>query len=120
VALGVGTSTFCRALAARAAEATEVTVKMIQEAEWIPGSHLTEQERVDFARAVTESLTSFAQLRKVNLDHEVLPALSFLPDLGPRAPSSGATQPPRPSGIRPNGPNPTRIWPSCPLRSCRR
>ena len=80
--LGVGTVAFRRALAAQAAEAGKVTPEMIRQAEWIAGLELTEKERESTAKEVQESLQSFQALRKVEVGHDVAPALSFMPAPG--------------------------------------
>jgi Asp-tRNA(Asn)/Glu-tRNA(Gln) amidotransferase A subunit family amidase len=78
-ALGVGTTTFRRALAVQAAQAGTVSSEMIKQAEWIAGLDLTEDERTSTARTITRSLRSFADLRKVDIGYDVPPALTFLP-----------------------------------------
>jgi Asp-tRNA(Asn)/Glu-tRNA(Gln) amidotransferase A subunit family amidase len=78
-AVGLGTATFRRALAAQAAQAGAVTPAMIKQAEWIAGLDLTDEERTSAARTITRSLTSFAELRKVDIGYDVPPALTFLP-----------------------------------------
>ena len=85
-ALGVGTVTFRRALAAQAAQAGAITPEMIKQAEWIAGLDLTEEERTSTARSIARSLRSFAELRKVDVGYDVPPALTFFP------------APPRPAG----------------------
>ena len=82
--LGVGTVTFRRALAAQAAQAAKVTPEMIRQAEWIAGLELTEKERESTAKEIQESLASFQALRKVEVGHDVAPALSFVPAPGLR------------------------------------
>jgi Asp-tRNA(Asn)/Glu-tRNA(Gln) amidotransferase A subunit family amidase len=77
--LGLGTATFRRAMAAQAAQAGAVTPAMIKQAEWIAGLDLTDEERTSAARTITRSLTSFAELRKVDVGYDVPPALTFLP-----------------------------------------
>ena len=52
-ALGVGTTTFRRALAAQAAQAGTVTPEMIKQAEWIAGLDLTDDERASTARTIS-------------------------------------------------------------------
>ncbi len=84
VALGAGTATFRRALAAQSAVAERVTAEMIKQAEWIAGLELTDKERESAAKAVQESLGSFEKLRKVNVGYDVPPALVFVPALGLR------------------------------------
>ena len=53
-ALGAGSLTFRRALAAQAAQAGTVTPEMIKQAEWIAGLELTEDERTRTARRFNE------------------------------------------------------------------
>ena len=79
-ALGVGSATFHRALAARAADEGKVTPEMIQQAEWISGLELTDAEREDTAKNVQASLAKFQALRKVKVDYDVAPCLAFVPD----------------------------------------
>jgi Asp-tRNA(Asn)/Glu-tRNA(Gln) amidotransferase A subunit family amidase len=78
-ALGAGSLTFRRAVAAQAAQAGAVTKDMIKQAEWIAGLELTEDERTRAARSVQQSLAAFAELRKVELGYDVAPALTFFP-----------------------------------------
>ncbi len=82
--LGVGTASFQRALALRAAEAGKVTAAMIKDAEWIAGLDLTEAEREATARSLQHRLTDFEALRKVDVGYEVPPAVSFVPAPGVR------------------------------------
>ncbi len=77
--LGVGSSIFHRALAAQVARSASVTPEMIKQAEWIAGLELTEQERASTARSVERSLSSFGELRKVEVGYDVAPALTFFP-----------------------------------------
>jgi Asp-tRNA(Asn)/Glu-tRNA(Gln) amidotransferase A subunit family amidase len=83
-ALGAGTATFRRALAAQSAAAGKVTPEMIKQAEWIAGLELTDQERESAAKEVQESIGSFQELRKVNVGYDVPPALVFAPAPGLR------------------------------------
>jgi Asp-tRNA(Asn)/Glu-tRNA(Gln) amidotransferase A subunit family amidase len=78
-ALGVGTATFRRALAAQVASAGRVTAEMIKQAEWIAGLELSEKERTDTARTIERNVKSFGDLRKVDVGYEIAPALSFWP-----------------------------------------
>lgn len=77
--LGVGTAVFQRTIAARAAEAGKVTAEMIQEAEWITGLQLTEEEREQTAKSVQRGLRSLEALRCVDVGYDVPPALHFHP-----------------------------------------
>ncbi len=91
-ALGAGTATFRRAVAAQAEGAGKVTPEMIKQAEWIAGLDLTDEERASTARAVQRSLGSFEALRKVEVGYDVPPSLAFLP-----APGMGSAE-----GVRRN------------------
>ena len=64
-ALGVGTVTFQRALAAQAGNEGKVTPEMIKQAEWIAGLELTDKEREETAGTLQGTLRSFEALRKV-------------------------------------------------------
>jgi Asp-tRNA(Asn)/Glu-tRNA(Gln) amidotransferase A subunit family amidase len=86
-ALGVGSETFRRSLAAQAEQGRKVTAEMIEQAEWIAGLDLTEKEREETAGALQRSLESFEALRKVDVGYDVPPALGFLP--APRQRPSG-------------------------------
>ena len=98
-ALGVGTLTFRRALAAQAAQGLAVTPDMINQAEWIAGLDLTAEERTSTARALQRTLQSFAELRKFPVGYDVTPALTFWP------------APPRPAtGVRRNQAVATEIY----------
>src|SRR5262245_6889340 len=75
--LGVGTAAFQRSLAAQADQAGQVTPEMIEQAEWIAGISLSEDERKAVAAAVARDQRSFETLRKVELTNSVPPALAF-------------------------------------------
>ncbi len=97
-ALGAGTATFRRALAAQSAAAGKVTPEMIKQAEWIAGLELTDKERESAAKQVQESLGSFQELRKVNVGYDVPPALAFVPAPGLRPAQQAGRNRARPSG----------------------
>jgi len=87
-AVGIGSATFRRALAAQASQPPEkkdsvpratVTADMIQQAEWISGITLTDSERSRLAGAMNLQLGQFIQMRKIKLDNSVAPALVFQP-----------------------------------------
>jgi Asp-tRNA(Asn)/Glu-tRNA(Gln) amidotransferase A subunit family amidase len=82
-ALGVGTLTFQRALAAQVAAQPEapaaVTAEMIQQAEWISGITLAEADRKALVGEINSTLRGFAALRKVPLTNAVAPAVAFDP-----------------------------------------
>jgi Asp-tRNA(Asn)/Glu-tRNA(Gln) amidotransferase A subunit family amidase len=78
-ALGIGSGTFQRALAAQAEAATKLTAEMIQQAEWISGLKLSEADRKTLVQTLTRSLQDFQALRGVALSNSVPLALSFNP-----------------------------------------
>ena len=75
--LGIGTVAFQRSLAAQAEQAGKVTPEMIEQAEWVAGIELSEEERKAVASAVARDQRSFEALRKVELGNSVPPALAF-------------------------------------------
>lgn len=75
--VGVGTCAFQRALAAQAEQAGQVTPELIEQAEWIAGIQLTEEDRRSVAAAVERDQRKFEALRKVELKNSVPPALAF-------------------------------------------
>src|SRR5262245_53981127 len=78
-ALGVGNATFQRALAAQVDSATPVTAEMVQQAEWIAGLTLTDDERKKLAQDLTNQQRGMATMRAIPLANSVPPALSFNP-----------------------------------------
>jgi Asp-tRNA(Asn)/Glu-tRNA(Gln) amidotransferase A subunit family amidase len=84
-ALGFGSATFHRAVAATAAAADPpgtVTPEMIKNAEWVAGVELTDAQRKAAAAGMTGALRDFAALHKVKVGNDVAPALYFNPDPG--------------------------------------
>src|SRR5262245_29928065 len=78
-ALGVGSATFQRALAAQVEPDKPVTAEMVQQAEWIAGLTLTEDERKKLAQDLTNQQRGIAAMRAMPLNNSVPPALSFNP-----------------------------------------
>jgi len=74
---GVGTAAFQRSLAAQGEEAGKVTTAMIEQAEWVAGITLSDEEREAVAGAVERDQRAFETLRKVQLGNSVPPALAF-------------------------------------------
>ncbi len=75
--LGLGTAAFQRALAWQAEQSSKVTPELIQQAEWVAGITLSEDDRKAITQSVERDQRRFETLRKVELDHSVPPALSF-------------------------------------------
>ena len=78
-ATGVGSVTLHRALFALAQDEEAITAEMIQQAEWICGMELTEDQREALAKSVNDAQESMDNLRKVPLDFADLPATHFEP-----------------------------------------
>jgi Asp-tRNA(Asn)/Glu-tRNA(Gln) amidotransferase A subunit family amidase len=76
---------------------------MIQQAEWITGLTLTEEERQSTADSVQRSLQSTRALREVPLGYDVLPALHFHP-----APTQPAVANQRAGEVRPRESHPPK------------
>jgi Asp-tRNA(Asn)/Glu-tRNA(Gln) amidotransferase A subunit family amidase len=94
--IGIGTAAFQRALAAQAEGAGKVTPELIEQAEWIAGIKLAEEDRQAVAAAVQRDQRKFEALRKVDLANSVPPALSFFaapPQQAIAAIDRGAIQP---------------------------
>lgn len=90
--LGVGTTTFHRALAAEAADLpTTVTAEMVRNAEWVAGIELTDEQRRQVAGGLTNALRNVASLHQARVGNDVPPALHFLPDPGRPAAGSRGT-----------------------------
>jgi Asp-tRNA(Asn)/Glu-tRNA(Gln) amidotransferase A subunit family amidase len=78
-ALGVGSTTFQRALAAQVDPDKPVTAEMVQQAEWIAGLTLTDEERKKLAQDLTGQQRGFAAMRAVPVSNSVPPAINFNP-----------------------------------------
>jgi Asp-tRNA(Asn)/Glu-tRNA(Gln) amidotransferase A subunit family amidase len=77
VKAGIGTAVFQRALVTLADEQPAVTSAMIDQAAWVAGLDLTEQERELMLEGVNSLLESYAAVRAVPLSNGVPPALGF-------------------------------------------
>jgi Asp-tRNA(Asn)/Glu-tRNA(Gln) amidotransferase A subunit family amidase len=73
----VGTTTFQRALAAEAADNREITPEMIEQAEWVSGIELSEDDRTAVAAALKRDQQKLAAMREVGVEYDVPPALVF-------------------------------------------
>jgi Asp-tRNA(Asn)/Glu-tRNA(Gln) amidotransferase A subunit family amidase len=76
-ATGVGSATFRRALAWQAEQAGKITPELIQQAEWIAGIELSEEDRKSIASSVERDQRRYEALRKVELPNSIPPALAF-------------------------------------------
>jgi Asp-tRNA(Asn)/Glu-tRNA(Gln) amidotransferase A subunit family amidase len=78
-ATGVGSVAFQRALSAQVVERGTVTNEMIQQAEWIAGLKLSEEERASTVNAVQSAVRRFEEMRQVEIGYDVPPAIIFQP-----------------------------------------
>ncbi len=88
-AAGIGSLAFHRALVTVAAEQVRISPQMIDQAEWVAGIDLTDEERELMVEGINSLLEDYARLRQVPLDNAVSPALRFevlepSPDCGGR------------------------------------
>jgi len=93
-ALGIGSVAFQRAVLAQAQPAkaepvTAITAEMVQQAEWVAGITLTDDERKKVAAGLTRALTGTNAGRKVEVPNDVPPALRFDPQPGPVPAATG-------------------------------
>jgi Asp-tRNA(Asn)/Glu-tRNA(Gln) amidotransferase A subunit family amidase len=84
-ALGIGTTTFHRALASTATaqqKAEGITPEMVKNAEWIAGITLTDNDRKELAARLTFYYQNIEALRKTEIGYDVPPAVYFNPIAG--------------------------------------
>jgi Asp-tRNA(Asn)/Glu-tRNA(Gln) amidotransferase A subunit family amidase len=89
-AIGIGSTTFQRAVAATADQpkVEAVTEAMVKNAEWVAGITLTDAERKAVADGLTQTLRNTAALNKLEIGNSVAPAIYFNPSPG-TAPTGG-------------------------------
>src|SRR5689334_25169247 len=75
--LGIGSVAFQRALAWQAEQAGKITPELIQQAEWIAGITLSDEDRKAIASSVERDQRRYEALRKVELNNSVPPAFAF-------------------------------------------
>jgi Asp-tRNA(Asn)/Glu-tRNA(Gln) amidotransferase A subunit family amidase len=107
-AVGVGTPTFHRAVAAEVAAAdpvTDVTPEMVKAAEWVAGVELTDDQRQQVAAEMTQTVRNRAALLTIDLPNSVPPAIHFRVDAdSPPPPFAG----PLPNRVERRTPDPAR------------
>ena len=104
--VGVGSTTFRRALAAQASQAGTVTPEMIKQAEWIAGLELTEEERTSTARSVAAEPPVVRRAAQGRRRLRRAAGLDVLPDAAaPGRRRSGATRRGRPRRRTPERPD---------------
>lgn len=75
--LGVGSGAWRRALALQVEQSGAITAEMLREADWIAGLELSDEDRERTAGAVQRTLQRIRELREVEVDYDVPPALYF-------------------------------------------
>lgn len=111
-ALGIGTPAFHRAVAAEvlreepkkeAEPIKAITAEMVQNAEWIAGLTLTDDERKAVAAGLTRLLGSVNTARKIPLANSVAPAIQFnpAPGMAPSKEGRGTVAVPKLNGAKP-------------------
>jgi Asp-tRNA(Asn)/Glu-tRNA(Gln) amidotransferase A subunit family amidase len=80
-ALGIGSVTFQRALAAQGTGNGAITAEMVAQAEWIAGITLNDAERKRLSTSITSYRNNWESLRKIPLENGVAPAMVFHPSL---------------------------------------
>ena len=78
---------FSRALSTFAGEGGKVSEEMVQQAEWIAGVRLSDEERQLMLEGINELRGSFDEIRAVEIDNGIPPALLFAPQV--LSPASG-------------------------------
>ena len=77
--LGFGNVCFQRALAKDAEQEMLVTAKMIEDAEWVAGIELSEEQRRMAAHALARAQKGLQEFRSDELDNGLAPAFTFKP-----------------------------------------
>lgn len=91
-ALGIGTTTFHRSVAATVAAQPKgegITPEMVKNAEWVAGITLTDEERKNVANSLRSMYLNIDALRKAEIGYDVSPAVYFTPTPGESSPKEG-------------------------------
>lgn len=81
-AASIGGVVFQRAVAAQIQPGRDVTLEMIQQAEWIAGVEYTDDDRRAALKAIQSQTGKLATLRATPVDYSTPPAISFNPTPG--------------------------------------
>ncbi len=99
--LGIGTAAFQRAVAAQSDGSPAITTEMIQDAEWVAGIELNDEERESAARTVNRAVRDYEKLREIPLKNSVIPAMMFHPSAPAEPVASRGRQPVTPIDAAP-------------------
>jgi Asp-tRNA(Asn)/Glu-tRNA(Gln) amidotransferase A subunit family amidase len=75
--VGVGSAAWQRALAQQVAADGQLTLEMLEQAEWIAGLAMTPEQREAIRDRVQRQLDQLKELRAISVPHEVPPAVQF-------------------------------------------
>jgi Asp-tRNA(Asn)/Glu-tRNA(Gln) amidotransferase A subunit family amidase len=78
--IGLSSTVASRALASQVADAGTVTLEMIQQAEWIAGLELTEEERQATLAGIQSNLDNITTNRSAKIPYDLSPAVHFSAD----------------------------------------
>jgi Asp-tRNA(Asn)/Glu-tRNA(Gln) amidotransferase A subunit family amidase len=81
-AVGIGTTTFHRAVAATVTaqpKGQRITAEMVKNAEWVAGITLTDDDRSALASRLNSFYQNIESLRKTEIGYDIPPALYFTP-----------------------------------------
>ncbi len=87
-AAGFGNAVFARALVALAESEPRVTDEMVDRASWISGVELTDEERELMLEGVNDLVAAYEEIRGVELENGVPPALVFAPQAPGASPAA--------------------------------
>ena len=76
---GIGTALFQRSVVGAMVAANEVNIESIQQAEWITGIELTDEERSEILSSVSRTSDAMEKLRQVELSYNTPMAVQFAP-----------------------------------------
>ncbi len=76
-ATGIGSAVFHRAVVALADETKELSIANLQQAEWITGVKLSDEDRTEILKSIESNQKQNELLRKVELTYDIAPAIHF-------------------------------------------
>jgi Asp-tRNA(Asn)/Glu-tRNA(Gln) amidotransferase A subunit family amidase len=104
-ALGIGNTTFQRAVATEVAQpqpkGVVITAEMVKNAEWVAGITLTDEQRQAVASRMTSVRNLLAILHRIDIGYDVAPAVHFTPVPGEAVTSGnrGTVEPTKGPGV---------------------
>ena len=80
--MGIGSAVFQRALATTVSQQRAISKEMIQQAEWVAGINLDDDQRNQLSESIDGVLRHQARIRSVPLEHQTIPSVVFDPTIG--------------------------------------